>query len=206
MAADDTRDKLLDSATREFEARGFDGARVDRIARRAKANKAMIYYHFGGKRALYQAVLLRLFAPVRESIASLEASSLPSLERLRAFYAGIIRLFVTSPTLPSLMVREVLAGGEHMDRGTAGALSEIVAFVRANIEAGARAGSLRRVNPLFFHLTTMAPILFFFMGASFRQRLLPQIAGRSPLPTPDDFARYVDETLARSLDPMSNRS
>ena len=206
MAADDTRDKLLDSATREFEERGFDGARVDRIARRAKANKAMIYYHFGDKRALYQAVLLRLFAPVRESIASLGASSLAPRERLRAFYAGIIRLFVGAPTLPSLMVREVLSGGEHMDRGTASALAEIVAFVRTSIEAGARAGSVRAVNPLFFHLTMIAPILFFFMGESFRQRVLPQIAGDLARPTPDDLARHVDDMLARSLDPMPNRS
>src|SRR5262245_458094 len=109
MARDDTRDKLLEAATREFEERGFDGARVDRIARRARANKAMIYYHFGDKRALYQAVLLGLFGPVRESIQSLSSGPLPPRERLGAFYAGIIALFVDAPTLPSLMVREVLA-------------------------------------------------------------------------------------------------
>ena len=206
MPADDTRDKLLEAATREFEERGFDGARVDRIARRARANKAMIYYHFGDKRALYQAVLLRLFAPVRESIRNLQGSSLPPRERLRAFYAGIIPLFVASPTLPCLMVREVLAGGEHMDRGTAGAIREILTFIRANVEAGVRAGSLRPVNPLFFHLTMIAPILFFFMGTGFRQKVLPQIAPGSALPRPDDLARHVDETLARSLDPMPNRS
>lgn len=201
MPSDDTRDKLLAAATREFEERGFDGARVDRIARRAKANKAMIYYHFGDKRALYQAVLLGLFVPVRESLRGLEASSLAPRERLRAFYAGIIRLFVGSPTLPSLMVREVLAGGEHMDRGTAGALSEIVGFIRGNIEAGARSGAMRPVNPLFFHLTMIAPILFYFMGSGFRRKVLPQIAPGSAQPTPDDLARHVDETLARSLDP-----
>jgi AcrR family transcriptional regulator len=206
MPGDETREKLLDSATREFEERGFDGARVDRIARRAKANKAMIYYHFRDKRALYQAVLLRLFAPVRESIEGLRESALPPRERLRGFYARITGLFAESPTLPSLMVREVLSGGEHMDPATAAALSEIVAFIRASIEAGARDGTLRRVNPLFFHLTMMAPVLFFFMGARFRQRVLPQIARGSRLPTADDLARHLDETLMRSLDPISIRS
>ncbi len=33
----------------EFADNGFHGARIDSIARKAKVNKAMIYYHFKGK-------------------------------------------------------------------------------------------------------------------------------------------------------------
>ena len=49
MKARDTRGNLIESATEVFVEKGFSGARVDEIARRAKANKAMIYYHFGSK-------------------------------------------------------------------------------------------------------------------------------------------------------------
>src|SRR3990172_6203646 len=45
-ARPDSRDRLLAAAAAEFAARGFDGARVDRIARAARANKATIYHHF----------------------------------------------------------------------------------------------------------------------------------------------------------------
>ena len=51
---------------------GFSGARVEEIARRAQANKAMIYYHFGSKLGLYKAVLFRLFEGVLDEIKRLE--------------------------------------------------------------------------------------------------------------------------------------
>jgi AcrR family transcriptional regulator len=42
-------DRILAAAALEFAERGFAGARVDRIARRANVNKAMLYYHFMSK-------------------------------------------------------------------------------------------------------------------------------------------------------------
>jgi TetR/AcrR family transcriptional regulator len=48
-----TREKILASARKEFSEKGLNGARVDRIAGASGVNKAMIYYHFGSKEALY---------------------------------------------------------------------------------------------------------------------------------------------------------
>ena len=52
-----TRDRSLAAASAECAARGFAASGVDRIARRARDNKAMIYYHFDSKLALYTAIL-----------------------------------------------------------------------------------------------------------------------------------------------------
>ncbi|GAA2712550.1 TetR family transcriptional regulator [Actinoplanes palleronii] len=52
-----TRVRLLDAAYREFSERGLAGARVDRIAAAAKANKQAIYAYFGSKEDLFDAVL-----------------------------------------------------------------------------------------------------------------------------------------------------
>ena len=53
----DSKARILRAATDEFARHGYAGARIDRIARRAKVNKALIYYHFGSKARLYQQVL-----------------------------------------------------------------------------------------------------------------------------------------------------
>ena len=45
----DSRERILDAARSEFAEKGFDGARVDEIAKRADVNKALIYYYFKGK-------------------------------------------------------------------------------------------------------------------------------------------------------------
>lgn len=55
--ADATRQRLLEAATAEFAVHGIAGARVDRIATAAQANKAQIYHYFGSKEGLFDAVL-----------------------------------------------------------------------------------------------------------------------------------------------------
>src|SRR5215470_16188026 len=54
-----TRRRLLEAAHEEFTAHGIAGARVERIAAAADANKAQIYHYFGDKDGLFDAVLER---------------------------------------------------------------------------------------------------------------------------------------------------
>ncbi len=54
-----TRERILAAALREFSAKGFAGARVDRIARRARINKRMLYHYFGNKEDLFREILGR---------------------------------------------------------------------------------------------------------------------------------------------------
>jgi AcrR family transcriptional regulator len=51
----DTRRRLLEAAITEFSAHGIAGARVDRVASAAKANKQAIYAYYGSKDALFGA-------------------------------------------------------------------------------------------------------------------------------------------------------
>ena len=53
----DTREDVFLAAAELFSARGIDGVGVDDIARAARINKAMIYYHFEDKLALYREVV-----------------------------------------------------------------------------------------------------------------------------------------------------
>ena len=52
-----SRARILAAALKEFSAKGFAGARVDAIARRACINKRMLYHYFGDKEELFKAVL-----------------------------------------------------------------------------------------------------------------------------------------------------
>src|SRR6266542_4102644 len=61
-----TRERILAAALREFSDKGFAGARVDRIARRARVNKRMLYHYFGNMESLFREILAR---KVRERTA-----------------------------------------------------------------------------------------------------------------------------------------
>lgn len=66
--AGQTRDRILEAATNEFAARGFAGARIGRIARHARVNRAMLYYYFRSKRGLFEETLRRVTDSVGGSI------------------------------------------------------------------------------------------------------------------------------------------
>jgi AcrR family transcriptional regulator len=73
---DSTGDRIVAAAVAEFAQHGIAGARVDRIAAAAKANKAQIYHYFGSKDDLFDAVFDELVtATVAES--PLDAHDLP---------------------------------------------------------------------------------------------------------------------------------
>lgn len=202
-AGGSSRESILASATEVFMEVGFSGARVDEIARRAKVNKAMIYYHFGSKKALYQNVLQRLFGNVLLEIERLRQSDMPPDEKLRALYTRVVRHFTEQRALPHVILREILAGGKSMDAEASRALGTILAFVSDTLQEGTRTGLLRAVHPLLFHLTMLGPLMVHFAGASFRERLLPkEMPGLAP-PSNEDMLAHLLQVLDRSLAPGS---
>jgi len=75
-----TRERILSAALKEFAAKGFAGARVDEIARRAAINKRMLYHYFGDKEDLFKAVLRRKISQRQawaENLTGDPAESLP---------------------------------------------------------------------------------------------------------------------------------
>ena len=75
-----SRERILAAALKEFAAKGFAGARVDSIARRAAINKRMLYHYFGDKEGLFKAVLRRKIAERQawaEHLSGDPAESLP---------------------------------------------------------------------------------------------------------------------------------
>jgi AcrR family transcriptional regulator len=71
-----TKQRILEAATAEFSEHGFHGARVDRIAGNANANKALIYSYFGNKEALFAAVYQEIMRQVIQDIP-MDGNDLP---------------------------------------------------------------------------------------------------------------------------------
>jgi AcrR family transcriptional regulator len=63
-----TRARLIEAAYREFSERGLAGARVDRIAATARANKQAIYAYFGSKENLFDAVLAERLSVLSDTV------------------------------------------------------------------------------------------------------------------------------------------
>lgn len=199
--ASTSRAAILQAATEVFMESGFSGARVDEIARRASANKAMIYYHFGSKQALYRAVLMSLFSAVLAEIERLEASDEAPEMKLRALYQRIAARFVEIPALPHIMLREILAGGEGMDAEASRVLIVILTFVGKTVGEGVRSGAFRPVDPVLLHMTMMGPLLLHSASVAFRERLRPHAGPGITPPDAQSLVQHLMGVLDRTLAP-----
>ncbi|WP_067818639.1 TetR/AcrR family transcriptional regulator [Nocardia inohanensis] len=65
-----TKARIFDAATAEFAEYGIAGARVDRIAKNAQANKQLIYAYFGDKEKLFHKVLEKAMLDVAGSVTT----------------------------------------------------------------------------------------------------------------------------------------
>src|ERR1700690_3854845 len=77
-----SRASILKAAVAEFSENGIAGARTDAIARAAHVNKALLYYYYKDKEALYQAVLDDVFTGLRAKVLPILQSDLPPKEKL----------------------------------------------------------------------------------------------------------------------------
>jgi TetR/AcrR family transcriptional regulator len=198
--ARDTREGLLTAATQLFAARGFEGVSVAQIAHGAGVTKALVNYHFGGKRKLYLAIITSTFAEIVERVEQLVASGRPAPDQLREFVALVGEMATTRrPHFPAMMLREALAGGTHVTPEVVPYLMRVLGAVRRVVEQGVRDGTLRPVNPLFTHLSLIGSLLFFFATASFRERIAGTMDPPLRTPPSSDYVRHVQELIARGL-------
>jgi TetR/AcrR family transcriptional regulator len=166
-----TRDRLLAAAAQEFAAHGFAGANVDRIARAARVNKAMIYYHFRSKAALYREILGDMFRAVCARVRVVAESSTPPEDKIRGFIQAIAAEAQARPHFPPIWFREIAEGGSHLDDSTLGDITAIVGMLSAIVREGVAAGRFQPVNPLLVHAGIVSPVLLFFASARLRQRI-----------------------------------
>jgi TetR/AcrR family transcriptional regulator len=114
MATADRRQQLIDTARRVFATRGFEGATTREIAAAAGVTEAVIFQHFAGKQALYDAILAqKANEPAADRwFASLWAAreSGDDAETLRRLLAGIIQQHADDPDYLRLVMFSSLEG------------------------------------------------------------------------------------------------
>ncbi len=166
-----SRDRVFAAAAAEFAARGYAGANMDRIARAARLNKAMIYYHFENKAALYREILRDMFGAVRSAVAQVAAAPIAPEEKIRQYVDVIARAAEARPHFPPIWLRELAEGGEHVDAATIEYVRDVLAALGAIVAEGRRRGVFHAVNPMLLQGGIIAPLMFFIASARLRQKI-----------------------------------
>jgi TetR/AcrR family transcriptional regulator len=192
-----SRARLLAAAAREFAARGFAGANVDRIARTARLNKAMIYYHFPSKAALYREIIRDMFDAIGRSVREVAASRLPPEEKVRGYIGAIAREGEARPHFPRMWLREITEGAEHVDRATLRYARDVLATLGRIIDEGCRADRFQPVDPVLIHIGIIAPLMVFNATPALRRKLARAGARGAATVSRDDVVAHIQRvTLA----------
>jgi AcrR family transcriptional regulator len=102
------RIRILEAAKQEFAAHGLAGARVDRIAANAGANKRMLYYHVGNKEDLYLAVLEGAYEKIRSEERGLDLEHLDPPDAIERLIDFTWNYFLRNPNFWRCSTRKIL--------------------------------------------------------------------------------------------------
>lgn len=190
-----SRAAILQAAVREFAREGVAGARTDAIARSAGVNKALLYYYFKDKEALYQAVLDEVFSGVRVAIENALAQPLPPRERLKAYVCAHFDYIASNQLYPRIVHAEFLRASRdssRLQRIAKEYFRPIFSRVAELLAEGVQSGDFRPVNPMHFIPSMVSVIVFYFTTAA---PIIKIMMGEDPMST-----KRIAERRAAVLD------
>ena len=198
----DSKARILQAARTEFAAHGFDGAGVDRIADRAGVNKAMIYYHFRSKIALYRAVIGEGITALTLAARTAVAIDAPAAVRLDRYLSALMAGTQAHPYVVPLMLRELAEGGRNLDRDGLQRAFGLFGVVRDVLESGRMTGEFEAVDPLLTHFVILGASMVYIANEPLRKRIrrmrLTESARAVPVGT-EPFLRHMSLMLRRTL-------
>lgn len=163
-----TARRILTSATAEFAAHGYAGARIDVIARNADANMRMLYHYFGSKDALYLKVLEAVFDDIRLQEQGLDLGHESPLAAMIRLFDFTYNHFASNPLFIRILTGENLLGGKHLSRSVrvSAMSSPLLIAIRDVLKRGEDEHVFRReIDPLQLYVSMVAMSYFHISNA-----------------------------------------
>jgi TetR/AcrR family transcriptional regulator len=158
-----SEEKIRKAALKEFAEHGFEGARVDRIAAKAKINKAMIYYHHKNKESLYEMILGEIAEMIFQNLNKASTGDGEPLERLRILIERYIELLnVIDRNVIRTLIRELASGGKYFKKVILPKLFiPVVQIVFPMFDEAKKKKQISDIDPLLTMIQMIGSIVFF---------------------------------------------
>jgi TetR/AcrR family transcriptional regulator len=154
-----TKQRILDVATQQFSAKGYDGARIDDIMRLSKVSKNLIYHYFGSKEKLFIAVLELAYQGMHEFQMTWPLDVSSPIDGIRKLVQSTFKYWRESPEFIGLLNSENFHKGQHLRKsklskaGYAGLLGNISNLLKQ----GEKSGDFRSdVDPVELYISISA--------------------------------------------------
>jgi len=156
--------KILEAATDLFARDNFDAVSIKQIAAASGVNSALISYYFGGKKNLYQEVLVthaKSFISFQDNIRT---QNISALAKLRVYVDTIAKIQSEHPYHIHLIFRELLMPNPTFDGFVKNYLYRAHKFMAELVEEAISTGEINtQMQPTHVAFTLESMILFFFL-------------------------------------------
>jgi AcrR family transcriptional regulator len=166
---EESRAAILKAAIKEFAEHGIAGARTDAIAQSAGVNKALLYYYFKDKEAIYEAVLEHVFSGLRDTVVPVLERDAPPRLKLLNYLGAYFDYIAANPRFPRVVQGEWIRTGTErtpqMQRIAKEYFRPIYQKLGEVLQQGIASGEFRPVDAMHFIPSMVAIIVFYFSAA-----------------------------------------
>lgn len=205
--AEATQKRILKAAKAEFAKFGLGGARVDRIAERASANKRMIYHYYGSKEDLFRAVLEEAYSAIRAAEKLLGLEKLEPEAAIEKLVAFTWNYYLKNPEFLTLVNSENLHKARHLKKSNL--IREMhrpyVAMVQSIIDRGVQKGIFREGIDAASLNITIAALGYYYLTNRFTGSIIYDMDLMAPERL-DLRLRFNVDTINRLLLKVPERS
>jgi AcrR family transcriptional regulator len=176
-----------------FAEKGFAGARIEEIARRAGLSKGAVYLYYPTKEDLFRAVVETAVAPNLELIERLVSVDMPFAERLRLLLPRFAEIVTTLPVgaVAKMVIGESRNFPELAKVWYDNVVSRAVAILTRLIEQAQARGEVREGDPRTHAFSIIGPMM---LGILWRETFTP--VGGAAIDLPAIARQHVETAIA----------
>ncbi|MEA3451316.1 MAG: TetR/AcrR family transcriptional regulator [Bacteroidota bacterium] len=163
-----TEEKILDAANEVFIEKGFDGARMQQIADKAKINKSLLHYYYRSKDKLFTQVFKIVSKKFFPKTISIFSRDIEFYEKIRIFTSEYIDVLSKNPFLPMFILHEISKNPQKIASIFINIFDSNIKKELANIgtqlEEEYKKGNIKKTKPKHFIINTLSLCVFPFVG------------------------------------------
>lgn len=186
----ETRTMILAAARKVFADKGIDGTTIREVAKAAKVNNAMIYYHFKDKEDLYRSLLA-------DSLSALTAiwddeifrSGATARQKIQRYVEEYVRFHQANEDLRRILAMEFASSGGKVtwvcDKFFADNITRLTRIFREGI----RKGEIKKADPLLSVSSLVGMIVYNFI----MQPIVEHVHGKRVNLSPGKFGAFITD-------------
>jgi AcrR family transcriptional regulator len=196
----DTKQRIIEAAIKEFAFKGFGGARMDTIAREAQINKAMLFYYFTSKENLYNTIITDVVGQYINHIKSLLKPSLSPEKMLEQLPRIVITFFSKKLYFIRIVGVELLNNPENitsiMSPLIRGYIIDGPFIISKMVNTWYKMGLISEKDPVHFMMNIMSLCMGSFVAR-------PMVEGIFKQETKDE-QQYIEQRINSIINVLKN--